>query len=85
MRKSHIYILAVSVILIIFGIGAFIVLQQQINVIDRKLNCILASTNTILGYSMIPGLKADDPAVQEQFKLIKSACDASYVLFGLPK
>ena len=78
MQKSHIYIW------ITFGIIFLLALQWQISKMDRKLTCIYNSVNA-LSALVVPELRADRAALQEQIDYVESSCDKGYIFLGFPK
>ena len=75
---KHIYIW------IILGIGFLVALQWQINKMDRKLTCIYNSVNALPAL-VVPELRADRAALQEQIDYVESSCDKGYIFLGFPK
>jgi len=78
MQKSRIYSW------IIFGIIFLFALQWQISKIDRKLTCIYNSVNGLPAL-VVPELRADPTALQEQIDSVESSCDRGYIFFGFHK
>lgn len=76
MQKSHTYILMALVV------GFFLVFQWQMNKMDRKLTCIYNQLNAIPSF-VVPELRADFTALQEQVELVELACDKSYIFTGI--
>ena len=75
---KHIYIW------IILGIGFLVALQWQINKMDRKLTCIYNLVNALPSL-IVPELRADRAALQEQIDYVESSCDKGYIFLGFPK
>lgn len=69
---------------ITLGIIFLLALQWQISKLDRKLTCIYNSVNA-LPVLVIPELRADRAALQEQIDYVESSCDAGYIFLGFPK
>lgn len=75
MQKSHYILIALLV-------GFFLVFQWQMNKMDRKLTCIYNQLNAIPSF-VVPELRADLNALQEQVELVEKACDKSYIFTGI--
>ena len=75
---KHIYIW------IILGIGFLVALQWQINKMDRKLTCIYNSVNALPAL-VVPELRANRAALQEQIDYVEPSCDRGYIFLGFPK
>jgi hypothetical protein len=76
MQKSPVYIL------IAVGVGLFFFSQWQINKVDRKLTCIYNQINA-LPYFIVPELRADINAIQQQMEFLESSCDRNYIFSGV--
>ncbi len=76
MQKSHIYTW------IFFGIVFLFALQWQIGKMDRKLTCIHNSVDA-LPTLIVPELRSDLIALQEQIDYIESSCNKEYIFFGI--
>jgi len=73
--KLIIYILIISIFL---TMGLFTAFQWRINKIDRKLTCIHSRINA-LPFFVVPELRTDRVAIQQQIDFIKLSCDKSYI------
>ncbi|OHA52601.1 MAG: hypothetical protein A3A97_03710 [Candidatus Terrybacteria bacterium RIFCSPLOWO2_01_FULL_40_23] len=74
MQKIHIYIFILAVVF-------FLVLQLQINKMDRKLTCIYTQI-TALPVLLVPELRANQDAVQGQMDFVAEACHPGFIFSG---
>lgn len=71
-------------ILIALVVGTFFLFQWQIGKIDRKLTCIYNQLNALPSL-VVPELRADANALQEQVEFVESSCDRGYIFSGIKK